>query len=183
MKLSDKAKTVLSTVAGALGTAIGGPFGPMAGALVAAALGTQKPDGSPDQAATEAALLNATPDQLLALKNAEQAFQVKLEELGIQREQLAYNDAADARARDKAYVTAGAHNWRADFLAASAMLTFGVSLWAVFNFEMPAANRDVIVYLLGALTVIVKDLYGFEFGSSRSSADKTAAMADAIKRG
>ena len=48
----------------------------MAGALVAAALGTQKPDGSPDQAATEAALLNATPDQLLALKNAEQAFQV-----------------------------------------------------------------------------------------------------------
>ena len=46
---------------------------------------------------------------------------------------------------------------------------------------MPAANRDVIVYLLGALTVIVKDPGGSNSDRRGVRLDKTAAMADAIK--
>lgn len=45
--------------------------------------------------------------------------------------------------------------------------------------ELPPSNRELIVYLLGALTVIVKHIYSFEFSSTRDSQVKTQLLAQA----
>ena len=61
-------KSLLGNVAPILGTAIGGPFGALAGTAIKAVLGL--PDDS-DEKAMASALAKATPDQLLALQNAD----------------------------------------------------------------------------------------------------------------
>jgi len=45
-------------------------------------------------------LLTATPDQLLALQNSRQAFMAQMKQLGIDEAKLAYDDVANARARE-----------------------------------------------------------------------------------
>ena len=173
---SDQAKAIIAAVAPTIGTAFGGPLGTAAGIFVANALGTKKADGSVDHAATDAMLAAGNPDTMLKLRQAEMDFQAHLDQLGFDRDKLVYQDVADARARDTAYIRANTHNWRADFLAAAAMVTFGWALYQLFTVDLPVANRELTVYLLGALTVIVKDLYGFEFGSSKSSQEKNELL-------
>lgn len=89
--IGSKALTVVKAVAPLLGTAIGGPFGAIAGVLISKALGTT------DDASTQAALVNATPEQLLAIKNAENQFTEFMTQAGITKDKLAYDDIASAR--------------------------------------------------------------------------------------
>src|SRR5690348_454774 len=96
MNLAKDALHVLQTVAPTIARATLGPFGGLAATAISAILGTPPTD----ETAASAALLNATPDQLLALKKAEQDFQVQIKALGISEEKLVYDDIANARARE-----------------------------------------------------------------------------------
>ena len=64
--------TIIKTVAPWIGTALGGPLGGMAVTAAANALGLS--DKTTEGLKT--ALSGATPEQLLALKEADQAFQL-----------------------------------------------------------------------------------------------------------
>jgi len=87
-------KNVVRNVAPILGTAIGGPFGGAAvSALSNALLG--KPDASEDELSH--AIEKASPEQLVALRKADNDFKVKMEELGIRKEELVFQDIAGAR--------------------------------------------------------------------------------------
>src|SRR5262245_20557312 len=92
----------LRKIAPFLGTALslGGPAGAMAGQLLNKALGT-KPDANPKEIAT--AMMGATNEQIAALRQAEEQFQLQMRQLDIQNtedmEKLANADRADARAR------------------------------------------------------------------------------------
>jgi hypothetical protein len=88
---------VLSTVAPMLATAVGGPLAGAATNAIIGALGLPQ-DTPPEQVA--AAVQSATPEQLLALKRAEQEFAVKMRELDVTLEQLRFSDTANARARE-----------------------------------------------------------------------------------
>jgi hypothetical protein len=39
----------------------------------------------------------------------------------------------------------------------------------LFVFKVPQESRDLLLVVLGALVAIVKDVFGFEFGSSKDS--------------
>src|SRR5476649_2737233 len=97
LSFGAQALQVLRTVAPTIALAVGGPFGPLAATALSAVLGTAPGDSK----AAEAALLNATPDQLLALKKAENDFTVQMKTLEISGEQLAYTDTASARTREE----------------------------------------------------------------------------------
>ena len=90
INLSDKAKNVIKVVAPTLGAALGGPLGGLAGQILGGLVGG-------DAAKLEDALLTQKPETLLALRQAEQSFTLKLEELGVERERISMADRASAR--------------------------------------------------------------------------------------
>ena len=87
---------IVGAVAPTIATAIGGPLGGMAMKVVAEVLGLPADSSEKDVSRAMAA---ATPDQLLALKQADQDFAVRMRELDIDLEKIAASDRDSARRR------------------------------------------------------------------------------------
>jgi hypothetical protein len=171
MNFGKTALHVLETVAPTIAMTIGGPFGPIAAAAIHAALGTT------DQKSAEAALISATPDQLLALKTAEENFLVQMEKLGIDKERLAVDDTANARAREIAVRDA-----TPKILAYGTTVGFFLALLGLNLMPIPAENRATIYSMVGSLGTVWILVMGYYFGSSRGSDDKTKVIADIAKQ-
>jgi CDP-diglyceride synthetase len=62
-------------------------------------------------------------------------------------------------------------------LSALAMITFLICLYLLFFRPFPEGSKDVLLIVVGALITIVKDVYGYYFGSSEGSARKTDLLA------
>jgi|SRR5882762_421767 len=167
MSFGSKALQVLRTVAPELALALGGPFGGIASAAVSAALGTAPGD---DKAA-EAALLTATPDQLLALQNSRQAFMAQMKQLGIDEAKLAYDDVANARAREIAV-----RDKLPAILAISVTVGFFAVLLIMLFRGVPVTGSEAFLVMLGSLGTAWAGVMGYYFGSSSGSASKTDAL-------
>ena len=88
----DKLKNLVSTVAPALGSALGSPLGGAAIGMIAEKLGAN------NQQAVEKANRQATPDEMLKLKEADNEFEVKMKELEVDVFRLEAEDKQNARA-------------------------------------------------------------------------------------
>ena len=88
---------LVKTVAPSIATAVGGPLAGMATRAISEAL-LGKPDGTEDELAEAAK--SATPEQLLALKQAEQNFVIRMRELDVDLERIANQDRGSARERE-----------------------------------------------------------------------------------
>jgi hypothetical protein len=166
MNFGTKALQVLKTVAPTLATAFLGPFAPIANAALGAVLNTTDPK------AAEQTLLNATPDQLLALKNADNAFQEQMKQLGISEEALVYQDTANARAREIA-----THDITPKVLAylvtAGLFTMLGV---LIFHGTPKDGGGEALTLMLGSLATAWAGIMTYYFGSSAGSAAKTDAL-------
>ncbi len=89
-------KKLIGVVAPVLGTALGGPIGGIAAKAISMALGLSNSDDH----TIEMALKNATPQDLLKLKQAEQDFKLEMAELNVDLEQIASDDRNSARQRE-----------------------------------------------------------------------------------
>lgn len=172
MTFGDKALQVLRTVAPMLATATLGPFGPLAATAISAALGTPAGDGK----AAEAALLNATPDQLLALKKADQDFQERMKELGIEEEKLVYDDIANARSREISVKDATPRNL-AYLIIGFTGLCIAATLAGWTKVDSALAGT-----LIGYLVAECRSTLTYYFGSSQSSQNKDATIASIAKQ-
>lgn len=130
----------------------------------------------------------STPEAALAALQADQKAQDEFRMAVLQREgelEDAYlKDKQDARARDVLIVQAKGKNLRGDVLAYSAigaLIATIVALFLVSN--IPDSSEKLLYSLLGALIMIVKDVYSFEFGSSKDSQRNAQAVADMLKQG
>ena len=94
MKLGGLLKNIVGAVAPTLGTALGGPMGGMAANMIAEVLGVPN-----TPKAIEKAIAEATPEQMLELKKAEQEFEVKMKELEVDVFKLETEDIQDARGK------------------------------------------------------------------------------------
>lgn len=163
LKLSDKARKVISTVAPTLGAALGGPLGGLAGNVIAATLGEKD---------IETALVEQKPETLLALRKAEQDFVIKLEELGIERERIEMADRTSAR--DLAKV-----NMKPQMVLSGVFIggyfTVFVSL-LTGTVELTSAQQTLVNVLLGVLTAGIPQILAFWFGSSAGSALKSKLL-------
>jgi hypothetical protein len=164
MNIGAKALQVLRTVAPTVALAVGGPFGPLASAAISAALGTPKGD---DKAA-EAALLSATPDQLLALTKENDAFQVQMKQLGIDESKLVYDDIANAR-----NMQVQTHDTTPRYLAYFITAGFFATLGYLIVYGKPQAGGDVMLVMVGSLGTAWASIVSFFYGSSAGSAAKT----------
>jgi hypothetical protein len=125
--------------------------------------------GNPDDARTA---LRADPALLLQ-------FRERMAALDAEMEKAYLADRQNARTRDVELKKAGHRNLRADILAYAAIGGLITLMYTLLIVKVPdGPARDVFLLLAGALIVIVKDVYAFEFSSSRGSKDKDAIIAN-----
>lgn len=128
---------------------------------------------SPDEAAQA---IKADPALAIQFKTAVLAIDADLEKAYL-------GDRQDARKRDTAITQAGRHNWRADILA---FLAVGGLVMCVYfiarDAGLPERAVNAIMFVAGVLASAVRDVYGFEFGSSRGSKEKDEALFRGFKR-
>ncbi len=129
-----------------------------------------------------------SPEEAIEIfkKNGEKAWEFKLQIIQSEKDlEIAYlNDRDSARKRDTAFVQAGIRNKRADFLAIIAVIALISCIACLFFVSIPdGPARDTLLILLGTLTAIVKDVYQFEFGTTRSSQSKDVTIHNLTKGG
>ena len=161
----DKILNIIRTVAPSIATALGGPLAGMAVTAVSNAI-LGRPDGSEEQIA--AAMQSATPEQLLALKKAEQEFLIHMRELDIDLERIAGEDRNSARGRE-----IKTKDWAPKLLAGLVTVGyFGVLFW-MLRFGLPAnGSSEALLVMLGALGSAWAGVITYYFGSSAGSRAK-----------
>lgn len=165
---------VIGAVAPTLATAVGGPIGGMAMKFITDALGIPG-DASKDDMAK--AISNATPDQLLALKQAENDFAVRMKELDIDLERIASSDRDSARKRE-----AQVRDWMPRILAfvivAGFMATVFMVLMGLVEGMKDPLMATTVGTLIGFVSAKCEQVVAYYFGSSSSSQQKTAMLAE-----
>lgn len=115
--------------------------------------------------------LKADPALVLQFRQAVMANETELDKAYLA-------DRADARRRDIAITQAGRYNWRGDLLALLAVVGLVLCVWFVArDSEMPERAVNAIMFVAGVLAAAVRDVYNFEFGSSRGSKSKDEVIA------
>jgi hypothetical protein len=163
---------IIKTVAPWIGTALGGPLGGMAVEAASNALGLT--DKTTD--ALKQALGGATPEQMLALKQADQAFALSMQQLGFKQvedlEAIAAGDRKDARDMQK--ITRS--NVPA-VLSISITLGYFLILTGLMVGFLKVADSQALLLMLGSLSTGWGIVISFWFGTTHSSGEKTALLA------
>lgn len=171
-------KALLGTVAPTLATAFGGPLAGMATKAIVEALGL--PSGSSD-ADIAKVMRGATPEQLLALKTADQTFATRMKELDIDLERINAQDRDSARQRE----VGSKDSWTPRILGSLVIGGFMFTVFMVLAGQVENLKDPVTASIVGAVIGYVSakadQVVSYYFGSSAGSKAKTDAMADAIK--
>jgi hypothetical protein len=174
---------IIKAVAPWIGTALTGPLGGMALSAAADALGV--PEKTTD--ALKTVIAGATPEQMLALKKADQDFQVTMQTLGFKEitylEQIAADDRKDARAREVA-VKDGTPARLAYMIIGG---FFGIALaqlvalmgWPDVAAKIPPQGWVIIGNISGYLAAEAKAAAAYYFGTTSDSGRKTELLAQA----
>lgn len=179
--LSKGALQVLRTLAPTIVDTAAGPFAPLIEPFVGKLLGTDQPTVG----ALDAFLTKLTPEQALAVRQADDSLQAKLAELKLQRDELPYQDTANARAMNIATKDATPKQlaWLivAGFLG---MVFFEAIAMIAFPAQWNALPRDAAALLgmaFGYLANEAKQVAAFYFGSSADSERKSSTLAELAK--
>ena len=149
-------KNIVGAVAPTLGTALGGPMGGMAANMISEVLGVPN-----DQKSIQKAIQNATPEQMLELKKAEQQFEVQMKELDVDVFKLETQDKQNARSMFS-------KDWTARIIG---LFTIGGFLGYIFlvNLQPPEQNSEALINLvLGYLGGLASAIISFYFGASHT---------------
>ncbi len=172
-------KSILGAVAPTLATAIGGPF---AGMAVKAISGALLGHDEATQEEIAAVVSGASPEQLVALKQVDADFAVRMKALDVDLERIAASDRDSARKRQEATGDLTPH--RLAYLYAFAFFAvIAFQCWLAYEQkEVPMMIGKTLDMLLGVLTAMVLGSKEYFFGSSSSSAKKTEIMAQGANR-
>jgi hypothetical protein len=165
-------KALIGTVAPWIGAALGGPLGSAAIGAAAEALGLS----DKTEETLKNVLAGVTPEQMLALKNADQAFALKMQELGYKQtsdlEAIAAGDRKDARDMQKATRS-----------PVPAMLSVGVTLGyfailiGMMTGWLKVSDSQALLLMLGSLSTGWGVVMAFWFGTTADSGRKTELLA------
>ena len=149
-------KNIVGAVAPTLGTALGGPMGGMAANMIADVLGCPN-----NPKAIEKAVAEATPEQMLELKKAENAFEVQMKELEVDVFALETADKQDARGKFS-------KDWTARIMGITVVGGFMGYIFLV-TLQPPEQNSEALINLvLGYLGGLASAVISFYFGASNT---------------
>tara|TARA_R100000700_G_C3125647_1_gene112859 strand:+ start:386 stop:856 length:471 start_codon:yes stop_codon:yes gene_type:complete len=155
--MKDMLKNLVGAVAPTIGTALGGPMGGMAANMIADVLGVPN-----TPKAIEKAIQEATPEQMLELKKAEQEFELQMKELDVDVFKLEVADGQDAR-------QTFSKDWTARIVGVSVVGGFMGYIFLV-TLQPPEQNSEALINLvLGYLGGLASAVISFYFGASHKS--------------
>ena len=153
-------KNKVGAVAPTLGTAISGPLGGMAMGKIAEVLGV-----SNDQKSVQQAIKNATPEQMMELKKAEQEFEAQMKKLDVDVFKLETQDKQNARSMFS-------KDWTARIIGIAVIGGFLGYIFLV-TLQPPEQNSEALINLvLGYLGGLASAIISFYFGASNTSDKK-----------
>jgi len=153
-------KNIVGAVAPTLGTAISGPLGGMAMGKIAEVLGV-----SNDQKSVQQAIKNATPEQMMELKKAEQEFEAQMKKLDVDVFKLETEDKQNARSMFS-------KDWTARIIGIAVIGGFLGYIFLV-TLQPPEQNSEALINLvLGYLGGLASAIISFYFGASNTSDKK-----------
>jgi hypothetical protein len=166
----DLGKTI-SAIAPLAGKIIGGPFAALGISAIQLALGSDETE--PEALAKQ--IKNATPEQLIALRNIDAGLKVQLKQLNIKEQDLEYQDRANARELFKQ------NCWPQVLLSALFVLGYFTVTGLLAYYAVNAIEGIIINPLMfgmlstviGVLTAAIPQILNFWFGSSKGSQDKS----------
>lgn len=68
------------------------------------------------------------------------------------------------------------NNLRGDVLAGASVVLLGGTIMLLFFVDFPDGSKDVLLVVIGVLTTIVKDVFSFEFSTSKSGERSAQAV-------
>jgi len=152
--MKDMLKGLIGAVAPTIGTALGGPMGGMAANMIADVLGVPN-----TPKAIEKAIQEATPEQMLELKKAEQDFELQMKELDVDVFKLETADIQDARGKFS-------KDWTARIMGVAVVGGFMGYIFLV-TIQPPEQNSEALINLvLGYLGGLASAVISFYFGAS-----------------
>lgn len=169
--MSDIAN-IIKVVAPWIGTALGGPLGGLAVEAASNALGLSAKTSD----AVKQAIGGASPEQMLALKKADQDFAIQMQALGFKNE--ADLEAVAASDRDSARkMQIGTPSWVP--AALSVFVTFGyfIVLIGMMTKSLVISDSQVALMMLGSLTTAWGSVLAYWFGTTRESNRKSDMLA------
>jgi len=153
-------KNVIGAVAPTLGSALGGPLGGQAASVIAQVLGCKTDPKSINQAIQE-----ATPEQMIELKKAEQSFELQMKELEVDIFSLEVADKKDARFKFS-------KDWTTRILGFITIFGFMSYIFLV-TLQPPEQNSEALINLvLGYLGGLASAVISFYFGASHTPEKK-----------
>ena len=169
----DLGKTI-GAIAPLAGKIIGGPYAALAISAVQLALGSDETE--PEELAKQ--IKNATPEQLIALRQVDANLKVQLKELDIKEQDLEYQDRANARDLFKQ------NSWPQIILSGLFVIGYfvitGLLAYYAVSFndgqEVNPLLFGMLGTVVGVLTAAIPQILNFWFGSSKGSQDKNQMM-------
>ena len=166
-------KDIVRSVAPTLATALGGP---LAGAAVREMAENVLGDKDASEETVAAAIIGANPETLLKLREVDYAFKTKLVDAGVKLEELAASDRNSARRRE----IDAKDSMTPRVLALVVVAGWFLIQWYLLQHIIDDGMREIIMRTLGTLDMALGMILGYYFGSSASSAAKTATIAEVV---
>ena len=152
--------SLVSAIAPTIATALGGPVAGLAvKALSSALLG--HPDGSEDDINT--ALSSATPDQIAAIRRADNDFKVQMKSLDIDLERIAAADRDSARK-----MQIETHDLTPRILAVVIVICYVLAQYFLLTHVIDQSMRELVARVLGTIDGALMLVLSYYFGSSHS---------------
>jgi hypothetical protein len=150
----NKIKSLIGGLVPTIAAGMGSPVAGMAVNMVADALGCK-----PEPRSIEQALGDATPEQLLRLKEAEQNFEIQMKQMDIDVFALETQDIQDARNKFS-------NDWTPKVLGLLSMIGFMGYIFFITAFPIDDSSDDIVMLIIGSLTGIATAVISFYFGAS-----------------
>lgn len=170
-------RKTLGTVAPGLATAVLGPLGGLATKAIVDALGLPQ-DASEAQIAQ--AIKMASPDQLLALKKADQDFSLQMERIGVDLSKIDADDRDSARKRQTE-----TKDHAPEVLGGIIILGFLTAVGFVLAGQVDGLKDPLQAALVGTLIGYVSakadQVVAYYFGSNSASKKKDQTIANLTK--
>jgi len=189
MDLGEAAKSLGQSVinaapylGAALGTAFGGPAGTALGTLAGNALKKALGVESDDPQALKDAIAQ-DPQAAAKLAMAELEFKLELQRMDNALTKALLSDVQSARDREGKIVQAtGKKDLSTEIMAWLIILGFFAVLITRMLIKIEPGQTENVGMLIGCLITMTTTIVAYKWGSSRGSAEKSAAISEAIQK-
>lgn len=108
-------------------------------------------------------------------KRLQMEFERSRNEFELEMYQLEVQDRESARKREVELAKSGKSDWMMSFVGVAGLALFAASFYALVWVPQTVENK-LFVHFLGIIEGAVLSIYGYYFGTSKSSSDKTKML-------